>query len=528
MKLKGANVFTTILKALDIKHTDFFSNKYFNEHPHKYNLLGISKLLFDYNIDNGGTIIEDKEKDIFEIQTPFIAQVGGEFAVVNKVSSENITYRMRGLNIKATTQEFCELWTGVVLLVEKNSDSIEPSYSKNSFQERFRNVLQLILLFAVFCVFAIGVQFNTSGRYSLMILNIIGIVISFFLLQKQLKINGRYSDKICSLFKQTDCNSILENKVAKPFGIFSLSEIGFGFFTSNLILVVFFPQLFTWYSLLSLLSLPFTIWSIWYQGVKIKQWCALCLIVQLLIWLNVAAIFIPEGLHLQNINFSGFLAFVCLYLIPFLVVSLLMSKFSTHAKTEDIIQEMNSLKITSGVLESLLVSQTYFESNETDSRIFFGKMNTPIVLTILSNPHCAPCGHMHKKIEDLLKVNPKYISVQYIFTSFNKELEISNKFLIAAYLYSKDDTDRALIFDHWFEYGYKNKESFFKKYSMDLESEEVEKEFLAHKSWKIRTQLDATPTILVNGHKLPPNYKIEDFRYISNLVLQSKREAMDA
>lgn len=528
MKLRGANVFTTILKALDIKHTDFFSNRYFNEHPHKYNLLGISKLLFDYNIDNGGTIIEEKEKDIFEIQTPFIAQVGGEFAVVNSVSQENITYRMRGLNIKATTQEFCDLWTGVVLLVEKNNDSIEPSYSKNSFHERTQKVIQFSLVFAVFCVFVIGAQVSYNGRYSLMVLNIVGIVISFFLLQKQLKINGRYSDKICSLFKETDCNNILESKVAKPFGVFSLSEVGFTFFTSNLILITFFPQLFSWYSILSLLGLPFTIWSIWYQGVKIKQWCALCLIVQLLIWLNVVVILLSEGLHLQNINFISFLSFVCLYLIPFLVISLLMTKLSTHAKTEDIIQEMNSLKITSGVLESLLISQPYFESNDTDSRIFFGNMNTPIVLTILSNPHCVPCGQMHKKIENLLKVNSKHISVQYIFTSFNKELEISNKFLIAAYLHSKDDVDRAMIFDDWFEFGYKDKESFFKKYSMDLESEEVEREFSAHKSWKRRTQIDATPTILVNGYKLPPNYKIEDFRYISNLDLQSKREAMDA
>jgi hypothetical protein len=118
--------------------------------------------------------------------------------------------------------------------------------------------------------------------------------------------------------------------------------------------------------------------------------------------------------------------------------------------------------------------------------------------------------------------------VQYIFTSFNRELDISNKFLIATYLYTKNDNDRALIFDDWFAYGYKNKESFFEKYPREVGSEEVEKEFLAHQSWKRRTKLDATPTILVNGYKLPPNYKIEDFRYVSNLVLQSKREAMDA
>ena len=32
------------------------------------------------------------------------------------------------------------------------------------------------------------------------------------------------------------------------------------------------------------------------------------------------------------------------------------------------------------------------------------------------------------------------------------------------------------------------------------------------------TQLQATPTILVNGHKLPDNYKIEDLKYFTEFV----------
>ena len=41
----------------------------------------------------------------------------------------------------------------------------------------------------------------------------------------------------------------------------------------------------------------------------------------------------------------------------------------------------------------------------------------------------------------------------------------------------------------------------------------IEVEFQKHQSWKGKTQLRATPTILVNGYKLPDNYKIEDLRY---------------
>jgi protein-disulfide isomerase len=41
----------------------------------------------------------------------------------------------------------------------------------------------------------------------------------------------------------------------------------------------------------------------------------------------------------------------------------------------------------------------------------------------------------------------------------------------------------------------------------------VENEFKKHEEWKEKTGLQATPTILVNGYKLPDHYKIEDLNF---------------
>ena len=84
------NVLITLLNILEVKHTNSSSNKYFNEHPNKYNLLGLSQMLSAYGIENGGTIIKDKEKNIFNIDTPFVAQSGGEFVVVKKVTNSTL------------------------------------------------------------------------------------------------------------------------------------------------------------------------------------------------------------------------------------------------------------------------------------------------------------------------------------------------------------------------------------------------------------------------------------------------------
>ena len=72
-------IFTAILNLLEVKYTKSFSNKYFGEHPHKYNLFGLSKMLSDYKIENIGVKIEEKETDILELEVPFIAKTGSGY-----------------------------------------------------------------------------------------------------------------------------------------------------------------------------------------------------------------------------------------------------------------------------------------------------------------------------------------------------------------------------------------------------------------------------------------------------------------
>ena len=73
MRLKGNNIFTNYLSLLGVKHTGTFSEQYFNEHPHKYSLYGLSKMLSDYSIRNATTQIEDKEIDICKFSNVFLS-----------------------------------------------------------------------------------------------------------------------------------------------------------------------------------------------------------------------------------------------------------------------------------------------------------------------------------------------------------------------------------------------------------------------------------------------------------------------
>ena len=60
-----------------------------------------------------------------------------------------------------------------------------------------------------------------SGILQSLLINFIGTFICFLLVQKQLKIHSSYSDKICSLFKQVDCNSVIESSASSLWNIFN-------------------------------------------------------------------------------------------------------------------------------------------------------------------------------------------------------------------------------------------------------------------------------------------------------------------
>ena len=112
----------------------------------------------------------------------------------------------------------------------------------------------------------------------LFLLYVIGALTSLLLVQKQIYTHGQYADKICSLFKQKDCNNVLESDAAKVFGWISWSEIGLGYFLSNLLLMAACPALIPYLILINLLALTYTIWSVWYQYKVVKQWCMLCMV----------------------------------------------------------------------------------------------------------------------------------------------------------------------------------------------------------------------------------------------------------
>ncbi|MCD8031423.1 MAG: thioredoxin domain-containing protein [Bacteroides sp.] len=517
---KLSNVFTSTLFFLNVKHTKRYSDLFYNEHPHKYNLFGLSKMLFDYGINNGGIKIENKNSDIFDIQTPFIAQLGDVFTCVHDVDSKKVSYVWNGKKMALSPEKFCDSWTGFILLVEKTDNAIEPNYTENRRKELFVQLQLIALLLIASCVFLMGIFFNKLYlQASLMpgiLINLTGLYISGLLVQHQLKIHNKYADKICSVFHKSDCNNILYTKEAKFMGLISWSEVGFSYFLSNLIVFIFFPEALPVVALCNVMALPYTVWSIWYQKFKARQWCTLCICIQLIIWLFFITSVVFNYFFLFTISWMSVFTVIATYIVSFILLDTGVAIWEQKGKTGSALQELNSLKANEQIFSLLLQQQAYHKVDRHTSSVLFGNPDARLLVTILTNLYCSPCAGMHKRAENLLESSEDSICIQYIFSAFSEDLTSANKNLIAVYL-QKDGKEAKEIYNKWFEGGKKMQDNFFADLEINANDPDVKAEFDKHEEWRNRTQISATPTILINGYQLPENYKIEDLAFITNI-----------
>lgn len=289
----GNTIFTDFLKALGVSHTRDYSDAQFRGMTFK-SLFGLSHLLKDYGIESEGWRLDDIS-EIRKLDTPFLAQKkDGVFIIVDGMAKpedfegSDISYLEGGIRHTAKASALMPDLNGVVLLAYPDNKSAEPHYGAHALTEFVNRASGYLLL-----VVSLGIMayfFITRGLYShlstilLTVFDIFGLWLSYMLLQKSLGIHTSTSDRVCGVLEKGGCDVITTSKASKLFGVFSWSEVGFGYFGVSLATLLVFPHLWPELALCNILCLPYTVWSITYQKFVAHHWCTLCVGVQATLW----------------------------------------------------------------------------------------------------------------------------------------------------------------------------------------------------------------------------------------------------
>ena len=512
------SVISTFLRIAQVRHTKSYLDNITQTHPNKNNMLGLKQVLDVYGVDTVGVKFDDKASA--GLVFPCILHISGGFVVAKDLHDDTITYVYNGKVVTKPVADFCNIWTGYALLPASDfSTAIEPNYISNRKKE-VQSKLSRAFIYSL-PVFVWLIMFATYlPNYSVAIgaecaLEWIGLLLCYFLMEKQLFKKSSYGDKVCSAFHLNNCNDVLFSDKSK-IGILSWSEIGFGYFVARLICRIIIPQSQVPLALIGWIAMLYGVWSIWQQTRVLRNFCLLCTLVQVVVWI----------IGIVDICISPFDNIIISRLIVDMLISgsvIILSILSTHAVTsyytsenerKEALWKLNSIKADSDVFQTKLQKEEYYRVSDNDSHIIWGNKESNIRITIFSNPHCNPCARMHKRVDEMLKTHGDKLCVQYVFTSFNEELEESSRFLIASYLQLDTQTSQS-VYQQWFDGEKNNAKEFMNHIAVDAQSEETESEYRRHKEWSNVTGLRATPTVLVNGYMLPDGYEIEDLIFLT-------------
>ena len=454
------NLFIQILEILSIKYTKDFTLRFYEKHPHKNSLFGLSEMLRYYKIENVAAEIQKTQECLSSLDVPFVAYVDHEFVLVRHVSTEAIIYSWRGKNITLSIPVFLERWSGIVLLFESTDESIEPDY-----KEHRKEYLRQRIVIACFVS---------------LLLSLIG----------------------CALIQ------------ASHFLGISWSVFGLGYFLSAILFIALLPQYVIYAETLNIIALPYTAWSVWYQKFRVKQWCALCLSVQATVWITFLISLFAIGMDFNQWDLFDFTTIGCVYGLVILSLHFTVTLYVKEKQIQRSNNKLSSIKLNASVFKSLLNEQPQYDIDK-NTGILLGNRDAKEWITIISNPHCAPCAKLHLQIEKLLKEYKEEICIQIILTSFSKELEPSAMLLTSMYLLN-NESDYLRFLSDWYAKGRHKKEDCYKRYRLNPNDKDMLANFQAQNEWVRRNTISSTPTVLTNGYLLPEEYELKDMSYLIN------------
>jgi uncharacterized membrane protein len=510
-----------ILKALSIPvDTDDVVNE-LDKHPDYPSLLAISDVLNNFDIENNAFRIQPEELSL--VPCPFIVHTrlnGGDFLMVNKIDRDKVVVSSeRWDKHKMGLLEFNRAFDGVVLTVGNNEDikrSRPLMISLNEIKTPLA-VTGLLLIFIAAIIF--HTRYFTNYTWQILLLTAsktAGLITSILLLVQSIDTNNPLIHKLCT-GNNSDCKAILSSKAAKLFKGLSWSEVGFFYFAGTWLTVLFSGHstpLLQILAVLNVLSLPYTFYSIYYQARIAKQWCVLCCTVQALLWLE----FIPSVTTFSEIlylpSYTEWSILFISFSLPIFLWVLVKPMLLKVQQVKPLREQLRKFKYNSELFNSILNNQPKYALPSEDWSIVLGNTKASNSITMATNPYCPPCSKTHKLLDALLEQRSD-IQARIVFTATNSDEDIKTP--VSRHLMALNElVDKTIVkkaMNDWYEQKQKDYKAWAKAYPVELNEANYYK-LDYQKSWCQMAEVTATPTILLNGYRLPDIYQLPDLKYM--------------
>lgn len=540
---KEENVVFVLQKAIKhfrIKVTNTTVKEFLLAHPYYPSLKSVCDALNKWKVENYPLNLELEE--IKALEMPFIAHLksgGGHLVFIKEIKNGKVSYYLSGNNIiYEVFDTFSEKLSGAVVVMERNKDSGEKAFRKNRQVEILNKSLLPLVIFTLIAWGSFAIVYN-SGKslilsgylfWELLLTMILGLAASVFLVLHELKISTPVADKICGFSSKTDCDTVLSSKASRVFGWVNWADAGIIYFTGSLIylLGIKVGSSFGILALISLFALPYPVFSIYYQAFKAKKWCPFCLIVQLVLVAGFVLLF--PFLKVVSISMLDVLHFIVSMTIPASIWIIFKAYYDKTAEFEKEHFSFLSFKRNPEIFKFLIKQTGYVEFHENKTSLLIGNPDAQVTITAFLSLYCNPCANAFKKLKVLLDNCPD-VKINAIFSVYNDE-ESLKLIDYLYYLYKQEGSDVTTEFLYkWYSTDKKLRKPLYEK---DLPDEFKISNEVGKKNKKFfeKYKVTGTPTVYVQGYKLPVQYDYNDIEFyldeVKSLTEENHRQEVCA
>lgn len=483
-------------------------------------------------LDSGGMDYKAVQADasyIHEFEYPVLAHI--------RKPGQEYLHLISDAAVWDKQKEVTEYWTGIVVFPGKNANwknGQNKIYQQNAVKNKIIAAALLITGMVLFIVSAF--QFHNFSINVFGFLSLLGLLVSIFLLGTELGFQSQIVKQVCGAVSNGGCEKILKSRYAKGFAGITPADASVLYFTSQFIVYLlgcWYESLFASIMLLAFIGIAIAAWSIYTQAVKLKQWCALCLGIVAVLFLQSIIAFIaipslPGGLLLRNwvliqqsnlpetisnqtsqSIYWGFRIFILLFFVSGLLIVPIKQLIKTNSSNKLKLAELKRWKS-----DALLFINQWQQEQEVDTSVWendllLGNPSAPLLITVACNPYCGPCAKAHKQLDNLFHrfADSLKVQIRLLWNAENDKYTLAVKALLQRASTIQNSAELQRMLTDWFEWM--NIDKWETKWKPD-NSIDVSKRLQNHSRWMNESKISFTPTFFINGKKMPGRYSIDD------------------
>lgn len=537
--------FFNLLNQLGVPYTQSVARQELLSHPDFPSLYAFLYLLPDWGVD--ATLYEtENDEDVTELTTPCMTNIASEtapqgngyFVVVVKRENGVITYidPFKGW-VSEAEAEFVKKWKKKILVATPTGKKSEPHYAQNQAKERHDKILDMcvwsgLLIFIVVTTYCgwrdSSFQLVWTGET---LLKLVGLGLSAVLIRGFVEPSSFV--KSCPNKGNLSCVDVMNSPAATIKGI-PFSVIGGFYFTTGYLALLAgvwsgapieapLLHLLKW---LNMATLPYTLFSLYYQGIVLKKWCPYCVGVMGVLWLEfLVFLWLPPGDSNGLLSSSGIL--VLCFIVQAVAWIGLLKPFAALGEVQHLRDLLMRVQNNPERLKGVLAFSPKIEVPQFEGQLNFGSPHAPFSVILIVKPTCIFCGAAVATMKEYLTDFEGLINFRVLLFAPEEDKPSQDIAKTIGYLTLQEGNGKATeAFYAWFLEKNKNNSSYLNwlsRYPVDpntLQDPRYQTPLanvaavLKNSTAEGISPIEGIPAVIVNGALLKDGLSLNHLRYL--------------